>query len=193
MQKLKLVCRIISITITVLLAVLLVSNIYTICMRTFTDEENPRFFGFSSAVIISGSMSGTIEVNDLVICCEQNDYGKGDIITFEDGGSLVTHRIVGESDSGFITQGDANNTPDRKPVAEGSILGKVVLTVPKIGLFIEFIRTPFGLMCITFAGLLILAAPSLIACRKEDNDNCEPQLNGGNDDGSENEDSEKGN
>lgn len=187
MRKLKSVCRILSIAVTVLLAVLLISNIYTICMRAFTDEKNPKFFGFSSAVIISGSMSGTIEVNDLVICREQDSYGKGDIITFEDSsGSLVTHRIVSESDSGFATQGDANNTPDRKIVAEESILGKVVFTVPKIGLFIEFIRTPFGLMCITFAGLLIIAAPSFLSRREaHGSENAEPQLNGGNDDGSE--------
>lgn len=195
MRLIKLICRIIGIAFTALLAVLLVSNIYSILMRTFTDEKQPRFLGLSSAVIISGSMSGTIEVNDLVVCCEQNDYAKGDIITFvSESGSLVTHRIVSLSDAGFITQGDANNTPDRTPVEPGAVVGKVILTVPGIGLLIEFLRTPLGLMCILFIGLLILALPSVID-RNADDDNgdCEPPKNGGNDDGSGNKDSEKKN
>lgn len=193
MRKLKSVFKGLSIAVTVLLAVLLVSNIYTILMRTFTDEKNPKFFGFSSAVIISGSMSGTIEVNDLVICHEKNDYNVGDIITYvSESGSLITHRIVSESDAGFITQGDANNTPDRTPVCEGDIVGKVVCTVPGIGSLIEFMRTPLGLMCIVFMGLLILAFPSIAEYFEKYRESESPK-NGGNNDGSGNQDSEKEN
>lgn len=185
MSKLKIVIRILSGALTVLLALLLISNIYTICVRTFTDEQHPRFLGFSSAVIVSGSMEDTIEVNDLVICLKKNDYDIGDIVTYVDrGNSLTTHRIVSESDAGFITKGDANNTTDRLPVTEVNILGKVILTIPKIGLFIEFLRTPMGLMCILFAGLIILALPSAFDHfdRKRALETGDPSENGGHND-----------
>lgn len=193
MRKLKSFFKVLSIAVTVFLAVLLVSNVYTILMRTFTDEKYPKFLGFSSAVIISGSMSDTIEVNDLVICLAQTDYEVGDIVTYvSESGSLITHRIVSESDAGFITQGDANNTPDRTPVCRSDITGKVVCIIPGVGSLIEFLRTPFGLMCITFMGLLILAFPSVMDHRESiRSKGSESPKNGGKNDGSGNEDSEK--
>lgn len=186
MRKLKPALRIANIAVTVLLAFMLISNVYCIIARAVTGDPAPKFLGFSSAVVISGSMSDTIEVNDLIICHEQSDYAKGDIITYiSESGSLITHRIVSESDAGFITQGDANNTPDRTPVADDDIVGKVVCIIPAIGLFIEFMRTPLGLMCITFIGLLILVLPTL-ADRYESAAAAQesPSENGGNNDGS---------
>lgn len=188
MQKLKIFSKILSITLTVILAVLLAGNVYSILVRTLTNEEHPKFFGFSSAVVISGSMSGTIEVNDLVICLEKSEYGTGDIITYvSESGSLVTHRIISESDVGFITKGDANNTPDTVPVSQSNITGKVVCVIPKIGSFIEFMRTPLGLMCLTLAGFIIFYLPCVI----ERNENSRKSsgdipMNGGSNDGSEN-------
>lgn len=43
----------------------------------------------------------------------------------EGGGSYVIHRIVGESEAGFITRGDHNNTEDRGAIAPEQILGTV--------------------------------------------------------------------
>lgn len=184
MSKLKTLLKILSAALTFVLALMLVSNIYTICVRTFTDNQHPRFLGFSSAVIVSGSMEDTIEINDLAVCLKMKDYDAGDIITYIDAGdSLTTHRIVSETDAGFITQGDANNTPDRLPVMEDRIMGKVIVTIPKIGLFIEFLRTPLGLMCILFAGLIILALPSAFDHfdQKRALKESDPSENGGHD------------
>jgi len=180
-RKLKTVGRIVGAALTVLLSFMLISNVYSICMKTFGGQEHPRFLGFSSSVVISGSMSDTIEVNDLVICSQKKDYKVGDIITFiSKSGSLVTHRIVGETQEGFITRGDANNTNDRDTVAQDCIMGKVILTVPKIGLVVEFMGTPLGLMCVVFIGILILVLPSIL-----ERETGSPQKNGGNIDESE--------
>lgn len=181
MRKLKTAGKIVSAVLTVLLAFMLISNVYSICMKAFGGEEHPRFLGFSSAVVISGSMSDTIEINDLVICSQRRSYEVGDIITFiSKSGSLVTHRIVGENEEGFITRGDANNTDDRDTVAHNSIMGKVVLIIPGIGLVVDFMHTPLGLMCVVFIGILILVLPSIL-----ENKTGSPQKNGGNVDESE--------
>lgn len=174
-KALKLIYRILSAVLTAFLAVIVAANIYTAAARAITGEPQPTFFGYSSAVIVSGSMSGTIDVGDLIICRTQQSYTTGDIITFReayDGDSLVTHRIVSQTDAGFITQGDANNTPDSQPVSAESIAGKVVCIIPKIGFFIEYLRTPLGMTCVVLIGLLLLALPSALesAIRQKEED-----------------------
>ena len=189
MRKLKLIGRIVGAVLTFLLAFMLISNVYCICVKTFGGQEHPKFLGFSSSVVISGSMADTIEVNDLVICSERRSYKVGDIITYiSKSGSLVTHRIVGETEEGFITRGDANNTDDREPVKVDSIMGKAFLIIPGVGLVVEFMNTPLGLMCMVFIGISILVLPSYLDRMIGENTGS-PQKNGGNIDESENKDS----
>jgi signal peptidase len=72
---------------------------------------------------------------------------RGDVITFEaqavGGGGLTTHRVVGETESGYITKGDANpfndTTAGEPPVTESQIQLVVVqvngqiLVIPNVG------------------------------------------------------------
>ena len=82
--------------------------------------------GYACAIINSGSMQPTISVSDLLIIKGLDFYQEGDIVTYvSDSGSMVTHRIVTVSQDGYITQGDANNVPDKK-IGKQRILGKVV-------------------------------------------------------------------
>ena len=163
----KKVLRILSTALTALCALVLVANVYTIVMRAVTDELQPDFFGFSSAVVISGSMSGSIEVNDMIVIHERNSYAVGDIVTFERNGNLITHRIVGEGEDGFVTKGDANNAEDADALGEENIVGKVVLVIPRVGRAIELLRTPLGMTVLVFAGFLLIELPMLFEKKKE--------------------------
>ena len=98
------------------LLLVLAANCYMMFARFVLHEQQPDVLGYSSAVVISGSMSGSIEINDMILIHEEDTYAVGDVITFYSGSSLVTHRIVGETERGFITKGDANNTADLYPV-----------------------------------------------------------------------------
>ncbi|TKX51714.1 signal peptidase I, partial [Halorubrum sp. SP3] len=57
------------------------------------------------------------------------DIEEGDVVTFEaqelQGGGLTTHRVVDETDQGYITRGDANPFTDQDgpepPVQESQI------------------------------------------------------------------------
>lgn len=75
------------------------------------------------------------------------DIEEGDVVTFEaqqlQGGGLTTHRVVDETDQGYITRGDANPFTDQDgpepPVQESQIaavaleLGGDVVVIPRIG------------------------------------------------------------
>ena len=148
--------------ITLFLAVIVISNLYIFIARTIGGIESPAFFGWSSAVVVSGSMTGSIEVNDLIIIKRCENYKTGDIVTFKNGGNIVTHRIIGQTGKGFITKGDANNAPDEETVSPDLIIGRVVLRIAGVGAVITFFKTPFGMLCLLILGILIIEWPFLM-------------------------------
>lgn len=168
MKLFSIIKKIFGTAVTLLLALLLAFNLYTIAARRITGNPQPDVLGYSAAIVISGSMSDCIEVNDMVVIHREADYVIGDVITYLRGSTLVTHRIVGESDGGFVTKGDANNTEDLEPVQAGQIVGKVVWVIPKIGAVIGFLQTPPGVGCLVLAGFGILTAPMLFHGQKEE-------------------------
>ena len=154
--------------LTGILACLLAANLYAIGIRHFTGTPQPAVFGWSWAVVISGSMEPAIRVNDLVVVHEQSRYEVGDIITYETGNSVVTHRIIEKDAAHYITQGDANNTHDLNPVPENRVVGKVVAVIPGLGRFIEYLRTPLGMTCLVLVGFLLIEIPYLLDKRREE-------------------------
>lgn len=154
--------KVLNIALIILLSIVLVANCYIIAMRSFSEEKMPKFFGYTSAIVISGSMSGYIEVNDMVIIHEEKFYQSGDVITFYSENNVVTHRIIDKTSDGFITKGDANNMQDLEPVNKSEIIGKVVFVIPNLGLFVEYLSTPLGMTCLVIIGALLLLLPSFI-------------------------------
>lgn len=154
--------RIVSTAVTVILALLLCANLYTIVAKTVFHVRQPSVFGYSNAVVISGSMSGTIEVNDMVVIHRQNTYSRWDIISFRSEGQLVTHRIAEVTKDGFCTKGDANDSADPGIVRPEDVVGRVVWVIPGIGAVIAFLSTPLGMTCMVFLALLMLEWPILV-------------------------------
>lgn len=97
------------------------------------------FLGVEPTVIYSGSMQPTYEVGDIVIVdeVEIKSISEGDVIQFVRDNVTVLHRVVeisqSDTDTVFITKGDANKEPDFDPVASNQILGKAIYNIPKIG------------------------------------------------------------
>lgn len=155
MKKLR---KILDIALTALIIIAIACNMYVIVAKKITHRLQPAVFGYSSAVVVSGSMADTINVNDLVIVKEQSEYEIGDIISFESDGSVVTHRIVGEENGAFITKGDANNTEDKNAVSGDKIIGRVALIVPRVGSVIGFFQTQLGMALMAAALVIIVFA-----------------------------------
>ena len=154
---------VVQMAVTVVLAVLLVCNLYTLAAKKLMGVQHPTVFGFSTAVVVSGSMEPALSVNDLIVIHAQANYAPGDIISFASGRTLVTHRIVQTNADGFVTQGDANNTADIQPVLPEQIAGKVIFSVPAVGIVLEYLQTPLGLTCLVLLGLLLIELPYFIA------------------------------
>lgn len=154
MRVISILWRILCGLLTLILGLVLFFNVYTFIARTNSDNPYPLVLGYGTAVVLSGSMEDAISVNDLVIYRGQSNYEVGDIVSYNSGTSLVTHRIVELTESGYITKGDANNTPD-SPITKEQVIGKVLLVVPAVGSAIEFAQSPMGMMILV--GILLLA------------------------------------
>ena len=147
-------------------ALILITNLYRIAAREIFKVKVPTVFGYSSAVVLTGSMSGAIEPNDLIITHKQSEYQVGDIVTYQTGGTPVTHRIVAVNDNGYLTKGDANKTDDGD-IQKEYVVGKVVLIIPKIGAVGSFIKTPLGMLILMGALALIIELPYITKRIKE--------------------------
>ena len=158
----KIVLRAVRMVAFILIAVIFLGNLYLFAAKNILKKEAPTFLRYSASVVLTGSMSGAIEPNDLIITKKQADYNTGDIITFYAEGSTVTHRIVKTSADGYYTKGDANNTADRLPTNKAQVVGKVVLVIPKIGAALAFLRTPGGILCFFGIAALILEWPNIV-------------------------------
>ena len=160
MRKLWQVCRVLFSALLIALLVLLIGyNVYTSAARA-SGRALPKVFGFSSAIIISGSMSGAMEVNDLVIAQEQKSYTLRDVILFQDThGTIVCHRIVGLTEKGYTTKGDANNIEDADPAPPERVIGKVKLVVPRVGIVQVWMSRPLGMALLAAVVILVVMLP----------------------------------
>ena len=67
---------------TTLLAVLLLGNLYLLAAEKLFGISNPTFFGFTTAIVNSGSMEPALKVDDLILIHAQDGYEQGDVITY---------------------------------------------------------------------------------------------------------------
>ena len=83
-----------------------------------------------------------IGAGDVVILCRTDPAALevGDVIQYQSDGCTVIHRIVEKDGDTFITQGDANNAPDLRPVEREQVLGRVTGTLPDAGWFILWLH-----------------------------------------------------
>jgi signal peptidase len=117
----------------------------------------PVLLGF----VETGSMEPTLRPGDGFVAVPSavaGDVQQGDVIVFQakrlHGGGLTTHRVVGEVDEGYITQGDANPSTDQAgdepPVKDAQIVAEVlqingvVLVVPYLGVVVTGTQNVFA-------------------------------------------------
>ena len=152
----KIVKKIITIFVTVILLLVLSYNIYNFISINVLDKDLPTINGYAVLEVISGSMEPKISKGDIVIIdTKVNNYKAKDIVTFKDtNGSYVTHRILEINKDKVITKGDANNTIDDE-INIDSITGKYICKLSGLGALIKSIRSPFALVMILIIGILL--------------------------------------
>jgi len=98
----------------------------------------------------SGSMAPALSTGDGFVAVPSpiaDEPRPGDVVIYRseeiESGGLVTHRVVAETDEGYVTKGDANPVTDQQvgepPVSRDRIVGQAltvngrVLTIPGLG------------------------------------------------------------
>ena len=99
--------------------------VYTFFTVDIMKKDYANVFGYTYFTVSTGSMSGTIEVNDVIFVKITDKAIVGDVITFKNKkGEIITHRVVQKLANTYITQGDVNNVAD-DPVPKEDVIGKV--------------------------------------------------------------------
>ena len=113
----------------------------------------PGLVGRHSLSILSGSMTPTLRVGDLIIDRQERaaDLRVGDIATFGDPDNperLLTHRVVHmRIRSGVayvVTKGDANTGVERWSAPANGSVGVVEFRIPKLGYAVVYIGGRYG-------------------------------------------------
>lgn len=122
--------------VTILMILLVILVAYNFFQINIFNKKYANIFGYTFLEVTTGSMSGTIEINDIVIIKIHDDVKENDIITFESENNFITHRLIKVEENQLVTKGDANNAED-KPIEKSAVLGKVVKIIPNLGIWIK--------------------------------------------------------
>ncbi len=129
-------------TLFVLLVLIAIILIYNIIQLSIFNKPYMNIFGYSIFQVKTGSMSKTLEIEDIIIVKLTKDVEKNDIVTFmPEEKTIITHRIVKMEENEIITKGDANNIEDN-PITTENIIGKVVFTFKNVAIWKQVFTTP---------------------------------------------------
>ena len=120
---------------------LIIIGIYYIVQIKVFQNDYANLFGYTFFEVATGSMSGTIEIGDVVIVKITKDVNQGEVIVYKEGDNFITHRLVEKDDNHLVAKGDANNSED-KPITEDQILGRVIYIIPKLGVWRKIFLSP---------------------------------------------------
>ena len=91
--------------------------------------------------------------------CIRDSYEPGEIVTYADQGTFVTHRVVEKDGAVYQTKGDANNTVDNRQVSREGIYGSVCLVIPHLGNLVLFLKSSLGMLVMIVALMLLVELP----------------------------------
>lgn len=117
-------------------------------IAAFLPMTAPQLLGYEVYNVVSGSMEPAIPVGSLILvdATRPEDMVPGDVIAFDSGESVITHRVQENRvvEGELITRGDANEEADMEPVLYSSVRGKVVRHVEYLGGVMELLASPVG-------------------------------------------------
>ncbi|MDR0530833.1 MAG: signal peptidase I [Oscillospiraceae bacterium] len=162
-----LIATIIGVVLCAILLPIVIVNLTLVIKSYVHKDEVPTFMGIAPMIVESGSMSPTIEVDDLIFARKIDPASikagylesetPGTVIAFlAKKDTIITHRVVGviTTDEGvreYITKGDWNNTPDDQRVHDDQIIGEYFLRLKGAGKIALFMKEPIGM--VLFVGI----------------------------------------
>lgn len=118
-------------------------------------------FGIKAAVVMTGSMEPTININDFVILNRPKDIKVNDIVSYKDKDNKneVLHRVVSINNDEIITKGDANNVTD-EPINRNQITGVYIGKIKYLGKIISLVNKPIVFATIITSLVIFMLIPS---------------------------------
>jgi signal peptidase len=133
------------------------------------NDEGISVFGVSAYVVVSDSMVPKFSAGDIIIiqAVDSEDLSVGDVITFRSRdpntfGEIISHEIyeiVFNNDDGtlsFITRGINLGTIDATAVLSTEIIGKLVWSIPRLGVVVNFARSTIGFISLFIIPMTLL-------------------------------------
>lgn len=127
--------------------IILLISIYNSIQVKLLGNDYSSFFGYTIFEVQTGSMADAINAGDWIIVKSDSKIELNDVVTFEQDGEFVTHRVIEKYKGTYITKGDANNTKD-DPITKEQIIGRVVKVLPHFGIFRKTIFNPIVLLAL---------------------------------------------
>lgn len=117
---------------------LVVLEVFLVFMVIIVISLVSGLLKYSLSSIASNSMYPSLKKGDAIIIEKLSDEEKkkitvGDIIVFQDGGHIITHRVVEVREGIYITKGDNNNTKDMSKKTKNDVIGIVRMRIPFLG------------------------------------------------------------
>lgn len=147
---------------------LLAVNVTLIAKSYANPDKVPDFLGYKPFIVLSGSMEPGIMTGDMVFVKEADteNLQKGDVIAYKSGQAVITHRITGvKTENGelsYITQGDANDSPDQIPVKPSDVEGTYIGRIPGLGKAAMFMQTTTGMILFVVCPLVLFILYDII-------------------------------
>ena len=144
-------------------------TIFTVISVNTFNRNDRSILGYKAYIVNTDSMSKTdFKAGDLILVKETDPstLKAGDIITYmsqnsESFGETITHKIRkvttdSRGNPGFITYSTTTDQDDDTIVTYMYVLGKYEKTIPDIGTFFNFMKTPQGYILCIFVPFMLL-------------------------------------
>lgn len=125
------------------------------------SNDYPTIFGIGRTFIKNDSLSSDFEKDDFLLTKNSDKYNVGDMVVYETlEGDILTDRITKITDNEKYFFEHSNDTD--MVVFSDSIKGNVILTIPGIAPYIEWIESTYGTIVILMSIILIIEIPHFI-------------------------------
>lgn len=144
---------ILDIIIVIISIIVIIALIYVVQTKVM-KKENANLFGFTAFEVATGSMSGTIEIGDVVLVKITDEISENDIIVYKQENNFITHRALKIDGDTIITKGDANSSEDM-PIKKEQLFGKVIKIIPNVAIWKKVLTTPSVLITMIITIVLL--------------------------------------
>ena len=155
------VMRIIVDILLFITTIAIIFSLYGFYQLKFQNKKFFNLFGYTAFSVVTGSMSPTLEIGDVILVKIDKNVKPDEIITYYKDNNFITHRIIDIKDETIITRGDSNNSSD-SPISSDMIVGKVVHTFRKASSIVDILLTPKIFVSIVITLFLFSIAISYI-------------------------------